>query len=117
MGKNVQDELARTCATLSALRKNVEKLPLVEEIYVHEFHDALDRIKNIGIDVDEFYVPDFEIQPHLTSINTLSGKRSYTHDKYVNKIYMLTKLDTVLSYFEFLTSPEPKRIGFRKPED
>ena len=116
MGKNSQDELARIYATLSALRKNIDKMPYVEEIYVHEFHNVLDRLKDIGIDVDEFYIPDFEIQPHLTSINTLSGTRTYTDEKYVKKAYILTKLDAVIGYFEIIMSPEQKKIGFRKSE-
>jgi hypothetical protein len=45
MKKSDQDILARAYAMLQSLRQNVDKLALVEEIYVNEYHGSLDIIR------------------------------------------------------------------------
>ncbi len=117
MEKNAQDELARAYARLSALRNNIDKMKeySIPEKYVEEFHTVLDRIKGIGIDTSEFRVPDSEVKPRVTMTIHGSGgaERIYSEEKYVDKPFILSKLDAILSYFEIITSEKPKKIGFR----
>ncbi len=122
MVENEQDALARAFATLSSLRKHVGEITArygVRETYVHEFHTVLDKLKGIGIDVSEFRIPDSEVKPGVTSsVSDRSGSGGghfiYTAEKYVDKAFILTKLDAILGYFEIITSDKPRRIGFTK---
>ncbi len=118
MATNEQDVLARAYARLAALRKNIGEMVdyLVLEMYVQEFHAVLDRIEGIGIDVSEFRIPDSEVEPR-TMASWLEGdvsKHSYSKEKYVDKSFILIKLDAILGYFEISTSEKPRRIGFTK---
>lgn len=120
MGKNDQDTLTRAYAILRALRNNIAELTLVEEIYVREYHTALDTLEGIGIDVTQFRIPSSEVQPRVTSISVVysgipSPPPKYSKEKYVPKQLMLTKLDAILVYFEITYSEKPRRIGFSLP--
>lgn len=118
MAKNNRDVLVRAYAILSALRKNIEQLEYnVPEKYVHEFHNVLDKMKGIGIDVSEFRIPDSEIAPRVTSFNRLTGERRCSEEKYVDRPLLLTKLDAILTYFEIITSEKPRRIGYTKSDE
>ena len=121
MARNKQDALARAYAMLSSLRKNIDKMgSRVPETYVREFHAVLTKLEDIGIDVSEFRIPDSEITPNIKAIHTITfpstpeGGVEYTNEKYVNKSFILTKLDAVLGYFEIITSEEPRKVGFTK---
>lgn len=116
MTKNSQDELARAYAMLSALRKNIAQMSDVTEAYVREFHSVLDKLDRIGIDVTEFRIPDSAVQPRITAM-FIDGTKSYSEEKYVDKPFILTKLDAVLGYFEIITSDKPKKMGFSPPQD
>lgn len=120
--ENKQDTLARAYAMLSSLRKNIDQMTTnnVPETYVHEFHAVLDRLEGIGKDVSEFRIPDSKIAPRVTAIHTLTfpdspkGGADYSKEKYVDKSLILTKLDAILSYFEIITSKEPRKMGYTK---
>ena len=112
MAEDKQDALVRAFATLSALRKNVDQIGAISEKYVREFHTVLDRLESIGIDVSEFRIPHSEITPHVRSV--VGGVRHYSEEKYVDRAYMLTKMDAILGYFEIITSDKPRKIGFTK---
>jgi hypothetical protein len=122
MAEDNQDTLARAYAMLSALRKNIDQMAdykgKVTETYVREFHAVLDRLDGIGIDVSDFRIPDSVVKPMITaSWSDWDGKgsqHSYSDDKYVDKSFILMKLDAVLGYFEIITSEKPRRIGFTK---
>jgi hypothetical protein len=118
MVENKQDVLARVYAMLVSLRKNIAEIGAVEEKYVREFHAVLDRIEGIEIDVSEFRIPDSELQPHITMTRFGSGgaEHSYSKEKYVEKAFILTKLDAILGYFEIITSEKPRSIGFHPPD-
>lgn len=117
MAKNNQDVLARAYATLKSLRTNIAEMTLtyVEETYVNEFHIVLTGLQGIGIDVSEFRIPSSVVKPRITSTH-MGGGRSYSDEKYVDKAYILTKLDAILGYFEIITSEKPRGIGFKKGE-
>ncbi len=98
-----EDRLLRAYARLRALRDALAKdrAPDFGLEYVEQFHGALDHLRQAGIEVDEFMVPNRAI------------KQSSTFGPYVDRSLLLAQLDAVIGYFE-LTTTEPKRhIGFR----
>lgn len=98
------DGLLRAYSRLRALRDTLAKdrAPDFGLEYVDQFHSALDHLRQAGIDVDEFMVPEKAI------------KHSATFGPYVDRSLLLAQLDAVISYFE-LASAEPRRgIGFRR---
>jgi hypothetical protein len=121
MVENKEDELARAFAMLSSLRKNIGQMTTreVPEIYVGEFHTVLDRLEGIQFDVAEFRIPDSAVQPKIVGpvISVRGGKRiRYSKEKYVDKSFILTRLDSILGYFEIITSEKPRKIGFSRPD-
>jgi len=84
---------------------------------------VLTKLEGIGIDVSEFRIPDSEVVPRLTAIRTLTFRNGpkagadYSKEKYVDRSFILTKLDAILGYFEIITSEKPKRIGFPTSEN
>jgi len=117
MTENSQDVLIRAYAMLSALRKNIAQMGAVEETYVREFHTVLTKLEGIGIDVSEFRIPASEVTPLVTSINTLTGETTYSEEKYVDKPYLLTKLDAILGYLGSITSKKQKKMGYPTPDN
>ncbi len=114
-----QHAIMKAYTMLISLRRNVEKLNLVDEKYVREFHAVLDRLQGMGMEVDEFHIPDSEVKPRVVAIHSLTfgstrAGKSYSDEKYVDKAFLLTKLDAIIGYFEIVTSEEPRRIGFKK---
>ncbi|MFC1966427.1 hypothetical protein ACFLWI_05735 [Chloroflexota bacterium] len=126
MTENKQDALLRAYATLLSLRKNIVEMRNnnIHEKYVQEYHAVLDRLKSLAIDVAEFRISDSEVSPIDVSapivVSLDSGNRltppHYSKEKYVDKSFILMKLDAILGYFEIVTSEKPRRIGFSKPE-
>ena len=127
MTKNSQDELKRAYPMLSSLQKNIAQMTeySVEEKFVREFHAVLDRLEGIGMEVAEYRIPDSEVKPKVTGVSPVSyiggggGHVSYSEEKYVERSFILTKLDAILGYLDSLTSdkPEkPKKMGFSPPD-
>ena len=114
MKKNDQDILARAYAMLQSLRQNVDKLTLVEEIYVNEYHASLDILEGIGIDVAQFRISPSEVQHRITA--SWLGGQAHSKEKYILKALLLTKLDEVLIYFDITYSEKPRKIGFSLPD-
>jgi len=123
MTKDSQDELARAYAMLSALRTNISQMTddSVEEKYVKEFHSVLDKLDSIEIDVSEFRIADSLVKPKIDAPITVhrDGSKTihYSEEKYVERSFILTKIDAVLGYFEIITSEKPKKMGFSTPQD
>ena len=89
---------------LSSLRENIAQMNyLINETYVNEFHNALDKLTSIEINVSEFRIPDSKLAPDRISIpwsgvGSESGDNaSYSKEKYVKKPYFLMKIDKALS--------------------
>lgn len=123
MEENKQDKLARAYAMLSSLRKNIDQMTtLVPEAYVNEFHSVLTKLEGIGINVCEFRIPDSEVKPQESTTASMyvegkkiwGGEKIYSEEKYVDRPFILTKLDAILDYFEIITSEKPRKIGFSK---
>ena len=104
MATNNQDVLARAYIMLSSLRKNIAEGTFrfgVGETYIRVFHNELDRLEAIEIDVSEFRIPDSEVYRRV-SASSLEGD-TYTR-KTVDRAFILTKIDAILGYFEIITS-------------
>jgi len=120
MAENKQDALARAYAKLSSLRQNISQMTdnLVLEMYVNEYHAALDRLAVIRIDVSDFRIPDSVVQPKIIGpiIKQRGGVEiiKYSKEKYVDKSFILFQLDAILGYFKIITSEKPRKIGFSK---
>lgn len=115
-----QDTIIRAYALLSSLRKNIDQPSITEynsikSSYVDEYHNALIKLEEIGIDVSDFRIPDLELQPKFLSA-TSSGS-NYSKERYVRKSYFLSKLDAILMYFDLQTSEPKKRMGFSPPKE
>ncbi|HJX69641.1 MAG TPA: hypothetical protein VJ441_00945, partial [Dehalococcoidia bacterium] len=127
MTKNNQDTLARAFAMLSSLRENIANMSSnsVPETYVHEFHAELTRLEGIGIDISQFRIPESEVRPIVIDVSPVNylgvggggGQATYSKEKYVQRPFILTKLDAILKYFEIITSEKPKKIGFSTPDN
>ena len=123
MPEKNQDSLKRAYATLQALRNNIDDITTVygvEENYVGQYHAALDMMEDIEINVVQFRIPASEVTHRVAQGITVSypglpAPRESTRKKYVTKGLLLTKLDTILMYFELTHSDEPRRIGFTLP--
>ena len=121
MAENKEDAIIRAYAMLSSLRKNVGQVTEynVKEMYVHEFHAVLDRVEAIGVEVSEFRIPDTVVKPRIMSSSSRGGvlERHYSEEKYVERTYLLTKIDAILGYFEIITSEKPRKVGFSPPNN
>ena len=118
MTKNKEDELIRAYTALKSLRENIGQVTdySVPETYVLEFHSVLDKLESIGIGVSEYRIPDSAVNPKITAswFNGERSRHSYSDEKYVERLLMLTKLDSIIGYFEIITSEKPRKIGFSK---
>ena len=125
MTQNNLDAIIRAYPMLKALKERAEQIPAynIEEIFVHEFHNALDKLEGFGIDVAEFRIPDSELAPIRTgSAGFIPGAPGnptiYSKEKYVKRQYLLLKIDSVLGYLENIMSPRPKpKMGFDTHKD
>ena len=78
----------------------------------------LDRLEGIGIDVSEFRIPDLEVKPRTIASAYVAGKKLWSNEVTgVERLFILTKLDTILGYFEIITTEKPKKIGFHTSDD
>ena len=100
---------------LKDLKETINIPCQVEETYVREFHNALKALESLGQNVDEFYIPDSEIKPRLTSLR-YDGLKSYSHEKYVDRDLLLKKLDTLLLSFKRTGEEEKADLRFNKSE-
>ena len=112
---DIQDGIIRTYARLTALKSNIEKINSpIDEKYVIEFHLILEKLAYLwGKDLSEFKVSDSYVKQHLRTVH-MDGARTFSEKKYVDRAFLLSKMDAVLSYFELSNSKEPPHIGFRK---
>jgi hypothetical protein len=121
MTQNHNDTVIRAYATLISLRKNIGEIPNIKirETFVHEYHNVLDNLQKMGVDLIEFRIPDSEVQPVDTAIQVITPGKSvympkYSKEKYVDKPFILTKIDAILGYFSIITAEKPRSIGFQR---
>ncbi len=98
------DELARAYARLRGLKDNVPKQHYVGEHYLREYHSALQRLEDLGFDIEEFRLPR---KPYIRFLPAIRPA--------VERSLFLSRLDAVLTYFELASQKPPAIIGFRPP--
>jgi hypothetical protein len=98
MTDSTQDTLKRSLAMLSSLRENIDKSEqsMIGEEYVTEFHASLETLEAIGVNVSQFRVPPSVIRPKVWGSDGRTTQ--YTREKYVQKPFLLTKLDAMIAY-------------------
>lgn len=113
------NRLFKALAKLRGIRANVdEKRHETQEKYVHEYNTTVSEIAQVLQDnLETFLVPGNEIRPKVVGYGPTTGKR-YSSDSWTETQLLLTKLDSLINYFEMLLGgEEPKRpAGFRPSE-
>lgn len=113
--KIIMDKILRCYTRLEALKKNLPNDHKIHEKFIEDYHEILRIIsEEARIELDEFNIPNIEIKPKLTSSNYLTREKHYSKDNYCDKAIFLSKLDALLSYFQFkYLSQEKPQIGFK----
>ena len=92
---NVNDDRERAIASLRAIKDSLEyNLCDIESPLIAEYHSALDKLEQTGIDVSDFRIPDPWIKgPDIPSMYSrlFGGPR-------VRRELFLIKLDSILQY-------------------
>ncbi len=108
-----QDILKRAYAVLVALKENLPPKSFhIHEKYVQEYHAAIGDLEKQRLDLKQFKIPESEIERRLASYNGMSGESTYSDDRYVERAFLMTKLDALLSYFSLSMDERKPRIGF-----
>jgi len=91
----VNDDRERAIASLRAIKESLEyNLCDIESPLIAEYHSALDKLEQTGIDVSDFRIPDPWIKgPDIPSMYSrlFGGPR-------VRRELFLIKLDAILQY-------------------
>ena len=108
---NKTNEIAKSFANLNALKNNLPE-GRINEKYVTLFHDEIRRLTDFGFDgLDEFKIPDEEINYRCISRNYKTGNRNYSKERFVDKNIFLIKLDAMLTFFQIKTNGI--EVGFK----
>jgi len=103
MAENKMDKRYFAFISISALRKHIKSIVgSIPELYIKEFHDALDILEDDGIDTNIFRIPATEIKPGFVEFE---GKIKYTDEKYAPKALLLAKIDALITYLKIENSP------------
>ncbi len=78
---NTDDQILRAYAAITSIRANVPERHEVEERWVNEFNTAIEKLeKSLGIDLQEFKVPQDALKRFVASCNSLTGDVTYLDD-------------------------------------
>jgi hypothetical protein len=92
---NMDDERKRAMNSLRAIKESLEyNMCDIESPLIAEYHSALDKLEQTGIDLSDFRIPDSWIKgPDIPSIYSrlFGGPR-------VRRELFLIKLDSILQY-------------------
>jgi hypothetical protein len=100
------DQIKRAHVKLASLRQNLPASSLISQMYIEEYHGALDHLERLGFDISEFRVP----QHAMRMVRFNFDRDGSIH---VERSMLLTKLDAVLGYFAEDEDKPP--IGFQAP--
>jgi hypothetical protein len=111
---NDGDQILRAYATITSIRANVPERHEVEARWVNEFNAAIAKLeKLLGIDLQEFKVPQDALKRYVASCNSLTSDVTYLEGLWCERAILMQKLDSVLVYFTGLEDRDDKKIGFR----
>src|ERR1039458_5220132 len=102
-----QDVMKRAYANLLSLKKNLpDEHPnnTVNMDTVDVYIKQLDSLSSIGLDVEEFRIPQSMLGAEMTSINYMTDEQAATGNINLKLGYLKTKLDGLLTYFDLNTS-------------
>jgi len=107
------DQILRAYATITSIRANVPERHEVEERWVKEFNMAIAKLeKSLGIDPEEFKVPQDALKRFVASCNSMTNDVTYLEGLWCERAILMQKLDSVLVYFTGLQDQEDNKIGF-----
>lgn len=107
------DQILRAYATITSIRANVPDRHEVEERWVKEFNVAIAKLeKSLGIDLEEFKVPQDALKRFVASCNSMTNDVTYLEGLWCERAILMQKLDSVLVYFTGLQDQEDNKIGF-----
>jgi hypothetical protein len=110
---NDGDQILRAYAIITSIRANVPERHEVEERWVIEFNAAIQKLeKSLGIDLQEFKVPQDALKRFVASCNSQTGDVTYLDGLWCERAILMQKLDSVLVYFTGLEDREDNKIGF-----
>jgi len=109
--ENIETEIKKSFAKLSALKENLPDKARISEDYVKIFHGEIEKLSNLGYkDLEEFKIPNQEITARQVSYDPRRGSR-YSEERYVEKGLLLARLDAVLIFFQI--NSEKIEMGFQ----
>jgi hypothetical protein len=110
---NDGDQILRAYAAITSIRANVPERPQVEKRWVDEFNVAIEKLeKSLGIELQEFKVPQDALKRFVASCNNLTSDVTYLEGLWCERAILMQKLDSVLVYFTGLQEQEGNKIGF-----
>jgi hypothetical protein len=119
-----RDKILRVYTRLKSLRNNLPQRYNIHEKYVQEYHEIVNLLsEETGSSLKEFKVPDEELERKVTSawpsipyLKQKAGRR-YSEERRCERNMLVSKLDALLSYFEFKYLSEKRTdIGFKPPK-
>jgi hypothetical protein len=113
MSMSDDDQILRAYATITSMKANVPERPQIEERWVIEFNTAIEKLeKSLGIDLEEFKVPQDALKRFVASCNSLTNDVTYLEGLWCERAILMQKLDSVLVYFTGLQDRDDNKIGF-----
>ena len=110
-----QDRIVRLYSRLTSLKQNLPVGANIAAQYINEYHSILLELQKITSDLSEFFVPEGDISPVVTSFNYRTGKKFYSEKLFCERSFLLIKLDGLLGYFQIkYLSEEKPTIGFNR---
>jgi len=99
-----EDKILRAYTRLKGIKNNLPEEELIPWYHIRDYHEIIDSLeKETSFTLPEFRIPETEIK----TFGKIEGC--------VNSFFM-SKLDALLSYFEFKYLSEKKiEIGFKPP--
>src|SRR4029078_3722794 len=106
------DQILRAYATITSIWANVPTRDKLEERWVKEFNVAIAKLeKSLGIDLEEFKVPQDALKRFVASCNSMTNDVTYLEGLWCERAILMQKLDSVLVYFTGLQDQENNQIG------
>jgi hypothetical protein len=83
--------------------------------FVDDIHAALDHLRDAGFDVEEFRIPS-SVMKRSMSGSYMGGSMSRVPvgDPYVDRDFLLQRINAVIGYFQMLGGKQDRPMGFRK---
>tara|TARA_B100000315_G_scaffold74487_1_gene68241 strand:- start:325 stop:675 length:351 start_codon:yes stop_codon:yes gene_type:complete len=115
---NQGDLITRAYSILTSLKNNIPDAYEIQQKWPLQFNDEVNRLeKALQVDLSEFKVPESELHRSVVSYNTLSDETNYREGLWIERSSLMHKLESLLTYFSILNSPEEGKIGFKGPEN